>query len=140
MSVGFSLIATTVCLLIGYPLAYCMSKTKERTRGLLMILLMLPMWISLLIRTYSLMALLDNGGIVSGFLVSLGFQKLTFIGTEAKLKHFHYDTFVLDGILGELPAGIPAHFHTAEVGGEIDSVALPLVTEQGGALVRFLKK
>ena len=59
-----------------------MSKTKERTRGLLMILLMLPMWISLLIRTYSLMALLDNGGIVSGFLVSLGFQKLTFIGTE----------------------------------------------------------
>ena len=40
------------------------------------------MWISLLIRTYSLMALLDNGGIVSGFLVSLGFQKLTFIGTE----------------------------------------------------------
>ena len=80
MSVGFSLIATTVCLLIGYPLAYCMSKTKERTRGLLMILLMLPMWISLLIRTYSLMALLDNGGIVSGFLVRLGFQKLTFIG------------------------------------------------------------
>ena len=65
---------------------------------------------------------------------------LTFIGTEAKLKHFHYDTFVLDGILGELPAGVPAHFHTAEVGGEIDSVALPLVTEQGGALVRFLKK
>ena len=65
---------------------------------------------------------------------------LTFIGTEAKLKHFHYDTFVLDSILGELPAGVPAHFHTAEVGGEIDSVALPLVTEQGGALVRFLKK
>lgn len=82
MSVGFSLIATTVCLLIGYPLAYCMSKTQERTRGILMVLLMLPMWISLLIRTYSLMALLDNGGIVSGFLVKLGFQKLTFIGTE----------------------------------------------------------
>ena len=47
-----------------------------------MVLLMLPMWISLLIRTYSLMALLDNGGLVSGFLVKLGFQKLTFIGTD----------------------------------------------------------
>ncbi len=82
MSVGFSLIATTVCLLIGYPLAYCMSKTSERMRSILMVLLMLPMWISLLIRTYSLMALLDNGGIVSSFLVELGFQKLTFIGTE----------------------------------------------------------
>ena len=83
MSLGFSLIATTVCLLIGYPLAYCMSKTSERTRSILMVLLMLPMWISLLIRTYSLMALLDNGGLVSTFLTSLGFEKLTFIGTDA---------------------------------------------------------
>ncbi len=82
MSLGFSLIATTVCLLIGYPLAYCMSRTSERTRGVLMVLLMLPMWISLLIRTYSLMALLDNGGLVSSLLVSLGFEKLTFIGTD----------------------------------------------------------
>lgn len=82
MSLAFSLIATTVCLLIGYPLAYCMSKTSEKSRGILMVMLMLPMWISLLIRTYSLMALLDNGGLVSSFLVKLGFQKLTFIGTD----------------------------------------------------------
>ena len=82
MSIGFSLIATAVCFLIGYPLAYCMSRMSERTRNVLLTLLMLPMWISLLIRTYSLMALLDNGGIVSTFLTRLGFQKLTFIGTE----------------------------------------------------------
>ncbi len=82
MSIGFSLIATTVCLLIGYPLAYCMSKASQRARGVLMMLLMLPMWISLLIRTYSLMALLDNGGLISTFLVRLGFEKLTFIGTD----------------------------------------------------------
>ncbi len=83
MSLGFSLIATTVCFLIGYPLAYCMSRASEKSRTILMVLLMLPMWISLLIRTYSLMALLDNGGLVSTFLTRLGFQKLTFIGTEA---------------------------------------------------------
>ena len=82
MSIGFSLIATTVCLLIGYPLAYCMSRASERARNVLTVLLMLPMWISLLIRTYSLMALLDNGGLVSSFLTRLGFEKLTFIGTE----------------------------------------------------------
>ena len=82
MSLGFSLIATTVCLLIGYPLAYCMSRASERARSILMVLLMLPMWISLLIRTYSLMALLDNGGLISTFLTRLGFEKLTFIGTE----------------------------------------------------------
>ncbi len=83
MSLGFSLIATTVCFLIGYPLAYCMARMSEKARSILMVLLMLPMWISLLIRTYSLMALLDNGGLVSSFLVQLGFRKLTFIGTDA---------------------------------------------------------
>ncbi len=83
MSLGFALIATVVCLLIGYPLAYWMARLAPRTRSILTVLLMLPMWISLLIRTYSLMALLDNGGIVSSFLQTLGFQKLTFIGTDA---------------------------------------------------------
>ena len=83
MSLGFSLIATAVCLVIGYPLAYCMARMSERARNILTVLLMLPMWISLLIRTYSLMALLDNGGLVSSFLMRLGFQKLTFIGTDA---------------------------------------------------------
>ena len=82
VSLGFALSATVICLLIGYPLAYCMSRMSERARSILTVLLMLPMWISLLIRTYSLMALLDNGGLVSGFLTNLGFEKLTFIGTE----------------------------------------------------------
>jgi len=82
MSLGFSLIATTVCFLIGYPLAYCMSRMSERARNILLVMLMLPMWISLLIRTYSLMALLDNGGLVSSLFVSLGLPKLTFIGTD----------------------------------------------------------
>ena len=82
ISLGFSLIATVVCLLIGYPLAYCMSRMSERARSILTILLMLPMWISLLIRTYSLMALLDNGGLVNTLLVNLGLPKITFIGTE----------------------------------------------------------
>ncbi len=82
MSLGFSLIATAICLLIGYPLAYCMSRMSERTRSVLTILLMLPMWISLLIRTYSLMALLDNGGLVNSFFATVGLPKMKFIGTD----------------------------------------------------------
>lgn len=82
LSVCFSLVATAVCLLIGYPLAYAMSRTSPRTRAILTVLLMLPMWTSLLIRTYSLMALLDNGGIVNSFLSKLGFDTITFIGTD----------------------------------------------------------
>ena len=73
MSIGFSLIATVVCFLIGYPLAYCISRTSPRARTYLTVLLMLPMWTSLLVRTYALMALLDNGGIVNNFLSAIGF-------------------------------------------------------------------
>ncbi len=81
LSISFAFIATVICFLIGYPLAYFMSKTKPRTQKILLVLLMLPMWISLLIRTYSLMALLDNGGLLNSLLVKLGFEKLKIIGT-----------------------------------------------------------
>lgn len=81
LSVFFSLIATVICILVGYPLAYFLARQSAKRQKILVLLLMLPMWISLLIRTYSLMALLDNGGIISTFLVSLGFEKLSFIGT-----------------------------------------------------------
>ena len=83
LSICFALIATAICLLIGYPLAFFISQLKPSTQKIMIVLIMLPMWISLLIRTYSLMALLDNGGLVSTFLTRLGFQKLTFIGTDA---------------------------------------------------------
>ena len=71
LSLLFSLIATVICILIGYPLAYFIARLSPKRQRLLVTMVMIPMWISLLIRTYSLMALLDNGGIVS-----LCFEKL----------------------------------------------------------------
>lgn len=82
LSITFALIATVVCLLIGYPLAYFMSRTSPRTRKVLMVLIMLPMWCNLLIRTYALMALLDNGGLLNSFLESIGMQRLPIVGTD----------------------------------------------------------
>ena len=82
LSIAFALIATVVCLLIGYPLAYFMSRTSPRTRKMLMVLIMLPMWCNLLIRTYALMALLDNGGLLNSFLESIGMQRLPIVGTD----------------------------------------------------------
>lgn len=82
LSIAFALIATVVCLLIGYPLAYFMSRTSPRTRKVLMVLIMLPMWCNLLIRTYALMALLDNGGLLNSFLENIGMQRLPIVGTD----------------------------------------------------------
>ena len=81
LSICFALVATAFCLLIGYPLAFFMARCKPSTQKLLMLLLMLPMWISLLIRTYSLMTLLDNGGLVNSLLTSLGLDPVAMVGT-----------------------------------------------------------
>lgn len=81
VSICFSLVATFFCLLIGYPLAFVMSRAKPSTQKLLMVLIMLPTWISLLIRTYSLMTLLDNGGLVNSLLTAMGLNPVTMVGT-----------------------------------------------------------
>ena len=81
LSVCFALIATIICLLIGYPLAFVISRLSQDKQKLLIVLLMLPMWVSLLIRTYSLMALLDNGGLINSLLESIGIGRMKFIGT-----------------------------------------------------------
>ncbi len=82
LSIAFALIATVICLVIGYPLAYFMSRANPRTRKMLMVLIMLPMWCNLLIRTYALMALLDNGGLLNALLENLGLDKLHIVGSN----------------------------------------------------------
>ncbi len=82
LSIGFALIATVICLLIGYPLAYFMAKSSPRMQKILMVLIMLPMWCNLLIRTYALMALLDNGGLINTLLENLGLDKLHIVGSD----------------------------------------------------------
>ena len=68
LSMELAVIATFVCLVIGYPLAYMIAKAKPSHQKFFIMLLMLPMWTNLLIRTYSLMAILDNGGILNSLL------------------------------------------------------------------------
>ena len=81
LSIAFALIATAVCLIIGYPLAYFMSRQSAKMQKVLMVLIMLPMWCNLLIRTYALMALLDNGGLLNSLLKNLGLEPLPIVGS-----------------------------------------------------------
>ena len=68
LSIELSVIATFICLLVGYPLAYIIAKAKPERQKLYIMLLMLPMWTNLLIRTYSIMAILDDGGMLNSLL------------------------------------------------------------------------
>lgn len=71
LSLELAIIATAICLLVGYPLAYFISKAKPERQKFFIMLLMLPMWTNLLIRTYSIMALLDDGGFVNSILMTV---------------------------------------------------------------------
>ena len=81
-SVKLALIATVICLFLGYPIAYFMTTCKPRTQRILMILIMLPMWMNFLIRTYALMTLLQDTGIINTFLEKFGIEPIHIIGTE----------------------------------------------------------
>lgn len=67
---------TAICLLIGYPAAYAMSKCSTRSRNILMMLLMIPMWINFLLRTYAWMTLLEDNGVINSLLSMVNLPKL----------------------------------------------------------------
>ncbi len=81
ISIAYSAVATVITLLIAYPFAYFLSKRSEDSQRIQMLLVMLPMWMNLLIRTYSWMNILEKNGIINNFLGLLGIEPITMIGT-----------------------------------------------------------
>lgn len=81
-SVKLALIATAICLLLGYPIAYFITTCKPKTQKLLIVMLMLPMWMNFLIRTYAIMTLLQDTGIINSLLAKIGLGPIHIIGTE----------------------------------------------------------
>ena len=71
-SFKLALIATAICVLIGYPVSYKMSKEGPRFQRLAMVLIMLPLWMNFLLRTYSWMAILENNGLLNQLFRKIG--------------------------------------------------------------------
>ena len=71
-SLWLAFVATVVCILIGYPVALTISRMPPKTQRILLMLIMLPMWINFLLRTYAWMSLLENTGLINRLLASLG--------------------------------------------------------------------
>lgn len=80
-SLWLALIATVVCLLIGYPLAYLISRAKPRNQRLMLMLVMLPMWMNFLLRTYAWMTLLEDNGLINNALAAVGLPRVHMINT-----------------------------------------------------------
>ena len=75
-SFKLALIATLICLVIGYPVSYMMSREGERFQRAAMVLIMLPMWINFLLRTYSWMSILENNGLLNQVFQKTGLLSL----------------------------------------------------------------
>lgn len=107
-SVKLAVISTIICLLLGYPMAYIMSRAKERTQKTMVTLIMIPMWMNFLIRTYAWMTILQDTGILNGFLSALGLGTVHIIGTEAAViigmvyDYFPYMVLPIYSILAKL--------------------------------------
>lgn len=81
-SLKLAIISTVVCLLMGYPLAYIMARAEEKTQRIMMTLIMIPMWMNFLIRTYAIMVLIQDTGIINSFLGNFGIGPIHILGTE----------------------------------------------------------
>lgn len=79
ISVSLALKATILTLLVGYPMAYIISKEKLEKRNILIFLLVIPMWMNFLLRTYAWLSLLGKNGIINHIIKILGFQPLQLV-------------------------------------------------------------
>ena len=126
-SVCFAFLATVICLIIAYPIAYFMSKAKPKTQKILIMLVMLPQGLNFLIRTYSWMALLEDTGIINTILGYLNIGPFHMINTSGAV--------ILGMVYNYLPYMIiPLH----SVISKIDTRVLEAASDLGCSPIRVL--
>ena len=107
-SLRLAVISTLVCLLMGYPIAYIMARAGERAQKTMVTLIMIPMWMNFLIRTYAWMTILQDTGIINGILGKFGISPIHIIGTETAViigmvyDYFPYMVLPIYSILAKL--------------------------------------
>ncbi len=76
------LISVLICLVIGYMLAYAITRFKDQVQDLLILLVTIPMWINTLLRTYAWISLLSDNGLINSFLGLFGLDAVSFMYTD----------------------------------------------------------
>lgn len=123
--VGWSTIAITVLstaatLLMAYPVAYYLSERSQRTRGLLMVLVLVPFWTSILVKSYAFTVILGRAGIVNNILHWIGLPRMPLLfnrlGVVIGMSHFLIP-FMLFPILSSLLSRPPELVRAAQIMG-----------------------
>ena len=75
--------STVLCLILGYPVAYLISKMKSNRRNILIMLFIVPMWMNFLLRTYAWLPILGKNGVINNFLSAIGLNTINILYTDA---------------------------------------------------------
>lgn len=81
-SVKLAVIATAICFVVGYPLAYILARSNFQYKNILVMLLVVPMWMNFLLRTYAWLTILERNGILNALLTWLGLPRVNILYTE----------------------------------------------------------
>lgn len=81
-SIWLALVSTVICLVLGYPVAYIISKIKLSRRNTVIMLFILPMWMNFLLRTYAWAAILGRNGLLNTFLTTIGLEPINIMYTN----------------------------------------------------------
>lgn len=81
-SFGIAVKTTTICLLLGYPLAYFIARSSEKVQNILVLCITIPTWINMLVRTYAWIGLLSDGGLFQQILGFFGLEEVEILYTE----------------------------------------------------------
>ncbi|MGL5692624.1 MAG: ABC transporter permease [Peptostreptococcaceae bacterium] len=81
-SLWLAFVSTILCILVGYPTAYIISKVKASKQGILLLLFILPMWMNFLLRTYAWMSILGKNGFLNNILTTIGLNPINILYTD----------------------------------------------------------
>jgi spermidine/putrescine transport system permease protein len=84
-SIMLGLIATAICLVLAYPFAFAMSRMNQGLQKIVMMLIILPMWMNYLLRTYAWMTLLETNGLINRFLGLAGLGPFQMLNTDGAI-------------------------------------------------------
>ena len=128
-SIKLAAIATALCVVIAYPLAYILSRKQGFQKQTLSIMVMLPMWMNFLLRTYAWMTILENNGLINKFLSLFGIGPLQMINTQGAVilgMVYNYITFMI----------LPLYTTMCKIGNDVIEAAQDL----GGSPLQVMAK
>ncbi|MEG1745030.1 MAG: ABC transporter permease, partial [Ruthenibacterium sp.] len=126
-----AVIATVICLVFAFPLSYMLSRMRASRQSMMLMLVMLPMWMNFLLRTYALMTLIEHNGLINRFFGMFGIGPFNMINTSGAV--------VLGMVYNYLPYMIlPLYTIMVKIDGSVIEAAQDLGASTWGVLWRVL--